>query len=133
MISHSGSGEGIMTTGNHMTIGEFIELLLSEEITIERLKKFGNKLDEFSQKYASTRVDVGYNTDIQIEMDRLIGFLQWGLPASIENGSVDFLWDGEPRNFLQSFLEDISQDSLAFIITYATREEIKQALESEYR
>jgi hypothetical protein len=36
-------------SGHYMTVGEFVELFLGGEVTIERLKRFGNKLDEFSQ------------------------------------------------------------------------------------
>lgn len=115
-----------MITGSHMTIGEFIELLLSGELTIERLKKFGNKLDEFAEKYIAKRADVGYNVDTETEMNLLVGYLRHGLPDRFER----ILEKGRnPRDRLFDFVQKyISSDTHAFVITYATREKIKQAL-----
>jgi hypothetical protein len=118
-------------TSDHMTIGEFIELLLDGELNIERLKRFGNKLDEFRQKYSLTRIEPNFDRQIEYDIDELSSHLRGGLPHMIEKGLVseqgDILTD-TPEESIRDFMSKISSDTLSFTIIYATREEIKQAL-----
>ena len=101
----------------YMSVRDYMKQCIAGELTEERLKAYGGKLDEYSQKYASGRAtDGNYNRKIEEELNNLIGYLEAGLPDIIDRIKRR---GRDPKDFLQEFIRDhISEETLSHLMKF---------------
>ena len=116
----------------YMDVESFIEDCMAGELTEERLVAYGNKLDEYRQRYTEGRAhNANFDDKIELGIDKLVSYLRGGLPKKTKDGSVDFFWEGDVKKALKSFIEtEISPETLGHIIDYKSAQQIKEDLDA---
>jgi hypothetical protein len=115
----------------YMDVESFIEDCMAGELTVERLVAYGNKLDEYRQRYTEGRAHNGnFDDKIELEIDGLVSYIRGGLPDRIQNGIIEAKGQ-TPEEALRKFVgRNISPETLSHLIDYKPAHEIKEELEA---